>query len=100
VGQQHVFFRHCARATRPPGGFTGILTRRQWQNVVDFSRAVGAKLVTSFAVSPGTRDTAGVCTPNQVRRLLAYTRLLGGSIAAAEFMNEPDLPAMSGAAGI
>jgi hypothetical protein len=73
------------------------LTRRQWRDVIDFSQAVDAKLVTSFAVSPGTRDTAGVWTPDQARRLLAYTRLLGGSIAAAEFMNEPDLPAISGA---
>ena len=31
------------------------------------------------------------------RRLLAYTRSVGGSIAAAEFMNEPDLAEMGGA---
>jgi hypothetical protein len=81
----------------PPAGFNGILTRPQWRAVVDFSQAVDAKLVTSFAVSPGARDAAGVWTPDQARRLLAYTRLLGGSIAAAEFMNEPDLPAIAGA---
>jgi hypothetical protein len=81
----------------PPAGFNGILTRRQWRDVVGFSQAVDAKIVTSFAISSGTRDAAGVWTPDQAARLLAYTRFLGGSIAAAEFMNEPDLPAISGA---
>jgi hypothetical protein len=81
----------------PPPGFNSVLTRRQWQDVVDFSQAVDAKLVTSFAISAGTRDTAGVWTRDQAARLLAHTRLLGGSIAAAEFMNEPDLPTINGA---
>ena len=30
---------------------------------------------------------------------LSYTHAIGGSIAAAEFMNEPTLPAMGGAPG-
>ena len=81
----------------PPAGFSGILSRRQWQGVVDFAQSVGAAIVTSFAVSPGTRDPAGVWTPEQARRLLAYTRSVGGAIAAAEFMNEPNLAAMGGA---
>ena len=81
----------------PPAGFNGVLTRRQWRAVVNFSGAVDAKIVTSFAISPGARDAAGVWTPDQAARLIAYTRLLGGSIAAAEFMNEPDLPAINGA---
>jgi hypothetical protein len=80
-----------------PAGFSGILTRRQWRAVVDFSQAADAKLVTSFAVSPGARDATGVWTSDQARRLLAYTRVVGGSIAAAEFMNEADLAAISGA---
>jgi hypothetical protein len=81
----------------PPAGFNGVLTGQQWRNVVNFSHAADAKLVTSFAISPGARDAAGIWTPDQARRLLAYTRSIGGSIAAAEFMNEPDLIAISGA---
>jgi heparanase 1 len=81
----------------PPAGFKGILTRPQWHNLVDFARAVDASIVTSFAISGGSRDAAGVWTPDQARRLLAYTRAIGGKIAAAEFMNEPDLAAMGGA---
>ena len=81
----------------PPAGFDGILTRQQWRGVVEFSHAVGARIVTSFAISPGTRDAAGVWTPDQARRLFAYTSSVGGSIAAAEFINEPDLAVISGA---
>jgi hypothetical protein len=77
----------------PPPGFSGILSRQQWQGVVNFSQAAGAQIVTSFAVSPGTRDAAGVWSPDQARRLLSYTYSVGGRVAAAEFMNEPNLAA-------
>ncbi len=80
-----------------PAGFTGVLTRLQWKGVVDFSRAVDARIVTSFATSAGTRDAAGVWTPAQARQFLAYTRSIGGRIAAAEYMNEPTFAEMGGA---
>ncbi len=81
----------------PPKGFNGVLTRQQWKGVVDFAHAVDAKIVTSFATSPGTRNAAGVWTPDQARQFLSYTKSIGGSIAAAEFMNEPNFAAMGGA---
>jgi hypothetical protein len=83
--------------SRPPPGSKGVLTRRQWQGVVEFAHAVDAKLVTSFAISDGVRDARGVWTPTQAERLIDATHALGGEIAAAEFMNEPDLPALGGA---
>jgi glycosyl hydrolase family 79 len=82
---------------QPPPGFKGVLTRRQWQEVVRFSQAVDAPIVTSFGIGAGNRDAAGVWTPEQARSLLAATDRAGGSIAAAEFMNEPNLGAMGGA---
>jgi len=81
----------------PPAGFTGVLTRRQWRGVVDFARVVDAKIVTSFAVSPGARDARGLWTRTGASKLVAYTRSIGGSIAAAEFMNEPTDAEMAGA---
>jgi heparanase len=81
----------------PPNGFRGVLTRSEWKGVIDFSRAVGAKLVTSFAISPGVRDSNGLWTPDQARRFVTYTKDAGGDIAAAEFFNEPDMPAFGGA---
>jgi len=77
----------------PPSGFNGILSHKQWLGVVNFSQAVGAQIVTSFAASPGTRDATGVWAPDQARRFLAYTYSVGGHVAAAEFVNEPNLPA-------
>jgi hypothetical protein len=92
------YFSDMERApSRPPAGFIGVLTRGQWRDVIDFSHAVDAKLVTSFAISHGSRDASGVWAPDQAARLLAYTHFLGAGIAAAEFMNEPDLPAINGA---
>jgi len=81
----------------PPAGFKGILTRRQWKGVVDFSHAANAKIVTSFAIGSGTRDTTGAWTPDQAQQFVAYTKSIGGDIAAAEFMNEPNIAEIGGA---
>jgi hypothetical protein len=86
-----------AAPVNPPAGFNGVLTRRQWKGVVDFAPAVDARIVTSFATSAGTRDAGGVWTPEQARQFLAYTKSIGGSIAAAEYMNEPTFAEIGGA---
>ena len=81
---------------KAPGGFAGVLTRKEWKGVIDFVHAVNGELVTSFAASIGTRDAQGVWTPKQASVWLAYTKSVGGRIAAAEFMNEPTYAAMGG----
>ena len=45
----------------------------------------------------GTRNSAGVWTPREATKVLAYTRSISGDIAAAEFMNEPTAASMGGA---
>ena len=80
-----------------PAGYKGTLTSRRWRDVIDFSHAIDAPIVTSFAISPGTRDAKGIWTPEQARQIISATRAAGGRIAAAEFMNEPDLPGIGGA---
>ncbi|WP_199752070.1 hypothetical protein [Bradyrhizobium sp. RP6] len=80
----------------PPPGFNSLLSRAQWRGVVEFARAVDAEIVTSFAISPGSRDAIGVWRPDQAQQLIDTTRALGGRIAAAEFMNEPTLAAKNG----
>jgi hypothetical protein len=80
-----------------PAGFMGVLSRAQWKGVIDFVQAVDGQIVTSFATGTGTRTAQGVWTSAQAERLLNYTRSAGGKIAAAEFMNEPNLAAMGGA---
>lgn len=81
----------------PPRGFNGVLMRQQWKGVIDFANATNAKIVTSFATGVGTRNAAGVWTPKEASKVLAYTRSAGGDIAAAEFMNEPTIASMGGA---
>lgn len=80
------------RLKTPPKGFKGVLTRSEWKGVVNFSRAVGVRIVTSVAISPGTRNAKGVWTSSQAEKLFDYTRSIGGSIAASAFMNEPTFP--------
>jgi Glycosyl hydrolase family 79, N-terminal domain len=91
------YFTEPDDASTPPAGFKAVLTGRQWQGVIDFSRVVDAPIATSFAISAGTRDAAGIWTPERARRVLAASRSIGGRIAAVELMNEPDLPAIGGA---
>ncbi|MEH2624515.1 hypothetical protein V1292_002570 [Bradyrhizobium sp. AZCC 1719] len=88
------FAENDATPPTPPDGFRAVLSRERWKGVIDFARAVSAEIVTSMAISPGVRDAAGRWQSDQARRLFAYTRSVGGRIAAAEFMNEPTLAAM------
>ncbi|HEV2287756.1 MAG TPA: hypothetical protein VGR81_02255 [Candidatus Acidoferrales bacterium] len=82
---------------QPPAGFKDVLTRAEWKGVIEFARAAGAQIVTSFSISPGTRGSDGVWMPTQAKALLDYTNAIGGRIAAAEFMNEPNLVKGQGA---
>src|SRR5581483_1261169 len=82
---------------KAPAGFSGVLTRKEWKGVIDFVHAVNGELVTSFATSVGTRYPQGVWTPKEADEWIAYTKSLGGRIAATEFMNEPTYAAMGGA---
>jgi heparanase 1 len=81
----------------PPSGFGGALTRAEWKGVVDFTHAVDAKIVTSFAINAPVRDANGVWTPIEAQKFLAYTHKIGGTIAAAELINEPSFASMGGA---
>jgi len=93
-----VFFSNSdTPLTTLPSGFQGDLTRSQWAGVIDFTRAVNAELVTSFAISSGVRDSGGVWTPVQARPFVQYTQSIGGQIAAAELFNEPSMPSAGGA---
>jgi heparanase len=92
------YFADADRTPSPtPPGFKDVLSRQQWKGVVDFAAAVDAEIVTSMAISPGVRDASGAWTAEQARRLIDFTRSVGGRIAAAEFMNEPMIAAIGGA---
>ncbi len=80
------------KLSAPPPGFVQVLTRDQWKGVVAFSKAVDAPIVTSFAVSKGTRGPDGVWTTTQAQRLADLTHEAGGTLYAAEFFNETNVP--------
>jgi hypothetical protein len=79
----------------PPPGFEAVLTHERWRAAVDFAAATDARIMTSVAVSRGTRDAGGVWQAERARRFLAFDSSLGGHIAALEFMNEPSAPALA-----
>ena len=78
--------------TRPPEGFTVMLSRESWKGAIDFAKAVDAKVLTSFANSDGVRDANHGWTPKMAAPWLAYTKSIGGEIYAAELFNEPNAP--------
>ena len=85
-----------APAKAPPG-FMGVLTRAQWKGLVDFVNAVDGRIVTSFRDRRGDAQRARRLDSGPAKRFLDYTKSVGGSIAAAEFMNESNVAAMGGA---
>ena len=91
------FFAGADDKSSPPAGYRGVLTGDRWRDVIDFSNAVDAPIVTSFAIAPPMRDSKGIWKPDQARLMMSATREGHGRIVAAEFMNEPDLPAIGGA---
>ncbi len=86
-----------AATDQPPAGFKTVLTRAEWKGVIDFARAANAQIVTSVAISDGTRNDDGAWLPDQARAIFQYTKRAGGAIAATEFMNEPTIPGPGGA---
>jgi hypothetical protein len=84
---------------KAPEGFQGVLTRGQWKGVIDFAKAVDGRIVSSMPATSGTRDEKGDWTPGLSEKWIAYTKSVGGSFAAAEFINEPTFPAASGVTG-
>ncbi len=86
----------ASAAAKPPAGYGGVLTRAEWKGVIDFAKAVDAKIVTSFSVGEGARDASGAWMPGQAEAFLRYTKQAGGTVAAAEFFNEPTIPTVAG----
>ncbi|MFO7825844.1 MAG: hypothetical protein R6V72_18045 [Cyclobacterium sp.] len=85
------------KMNQAPEGYENVLTRAEWKGVIDFCKAMDAKLVTSFANSEGIRDANGNWTSAQAAPLLDYTHSIGGAIHAAEMFNEPSHASHGGA---
>lgn len=82
---------------KSPEGYQNVLTRDQWLGVLDFCRDIGAKLMISVANCAGLHSADEPWNPSQAEQIFALSKEYGVPIDAAEFMNEPNMLAMSGA---
>lgn len=74
-----------------PEGYKAVLNKEQWDHLLDFVKAVNGKLLVSVSNCPGDHVNGKPWTPQQAKLLFDYSREYGVPIAAAEFMNEPNV---------
>lgn len=80
-----------------PEGYQSILTKDQWIGLLDFVKSMDAKLLVSIANCEGLHAAHEPWNPSQAKVLFDFSRDYGVPINAAEFMNEPNMLATSGA---
>lgn len=83
-----------------PEGYLNTLTRKQWVGVLDFVKAVGAKLLISVSACPGVYGTnqapIPAWTPREAEKIFKFSSDYGVPISASEFVNEPNMLAETG----
>lgn len=86
-----------------PDGYLNTLTREQWVGVLDFVKAVGAKLMVSVSACPGVYgvNEAPVppWTPKEAEKLFKFSADYGVPINGSEFVNEPNMLGETGFPG-
>ena len=81
---------------KAPEGYASVLTRDQWIGVLDFVKYVGGKLLISVSNCEGDHPHSGPLDLTQTKKIFDFSHEYGVDIAAAEFMNEPNMLEMSG----
>lgn len=76
---------------KAPEGYLNVLTKDQWIGVLDFVKAIGAKLIVSVANCPGLHSAEEPWHPAEAEKLFGLSREYGVPIDAAEFANEPNM---------
>lgn len=83
-----------------PEGFLNTLTREQWVGVLDFVKAIDAKLMVSVSACPGVYgvNEAPVppWTPKEAEKLFKFSADYGVPINGSEFVNEPNILSETG----
>ena len=74
-----------------PEGYLNVLTKEQWIGVLDFVKAIGAKLIVSVANCPGLHTAEEPWNPSEAEKLFSLSKEYGVPIDAAEFANEPNM---------
>lgn len=76
---------------KAPEGYLNVLTKEQWIGVLDFVKAIGAKLIVSVANCPGLHSAEEPWHPAEAEKLFGLSKAYGVPIDAAEFANEPNM---------
>ncbi|MCD8189993.1 MAG: beta-glucuronidase, partial [Clostridiales bacterium] len=79
-----------------PDGYLNVLTKDQWIGVLDFVKAIGAKLIVSVSNCPGLHSAHEPWPPTEAEKLFGLSAEYGVPIDAAEFTNEPNMMADTG----
>lgn len=79
-----------------PEGYQNRLTKEQWQGVVDFVKAINAKLLISVANCDGLHAHDVPFNTSQAEKIFELTKECGGTIDATEFVNEPNMLDITG----
>lgn len=79
-----------------PEGYQNRLTKEQWIGVLDFAKAIGAKLLISVANCEGLHKASEPWNPSQAEKIFALSKEHGVPIDAVEFTNEPNMLDMTG----
>ena len=79
-----------------PEGYQNRLTKEQWIGVLDFVKAIGAKLLISVANCEGLHSHDEPWNPSQAEKIFALSKEYGVPIDAAEFVNEPNMLDITG----
>ena len=79
-----------------PAGYQNVLSKEQWIGVLDFVKAIGAKLLISVANCEGLHAHDEPFNLSQAEKIFALTKEYGATIDATEFVNEPNMLDITG----
>ena len=74
-----------------PEGYLNVLTKEQWIGVLDFVKAIDAKLMISVANCPGLHSADEPWNPSEAEKIFGLSKEYGVPIDGAEFANEPNM---------
>lgn len=74
-----------------PAGYQSVMTKEQWDNILEFVKEIDSDLMISVANCPGAHNSDGSWNPEQATMLLNYSRDHGVPVTSSEFMNEPNM---------
>lgn len=80
----------------PPEGYRAVLTKEQWNGVLDFVKAVDGRLLISVANCEGNHHANELWNPEQAKLLLDYSKAYVVPVNAVEFTNESNSYNLSG----